>query len=75
MKMTLEKMRLMDESKMADADHPFREDISVEEFREIINESAKETIKVKAKSPIVNEAWHVTKEQIIKALNSSKSPC
>jgi hypothetical protein len=39
MKMTLEKLRNMDESEMADADHPFKKDITAEEFVEILNET------------------------------------
>lgn len=75
MKITLEKLRSKDESKMADADHPFREDITAEEFLELINESAKETIKVKAKSPVTDEAWQATQDEILRAMNSSKNPC
>jgi hypothetical protein len=75
MKMTLEKLRSMDESKMADDDHPFREDITSEEFIELLNEIAKETIKVKPLNPTTAEEWHVTQEAIIAAMNSPKNSC
>lgn len=74
MKMTLEKLRNTDESKLPDSDHPFKKDITRDEFQSIIAESAKETIKVKALNPITKEQWHVTKEQILKALNNTKNP-
>jgi hypothetical protein len=72
MKMTLEQLRKMDESKMADDDHPFREDITAEEFLEILNASAAETIKVKALNPITDEDWLASQEEMLRALNNSK---
>ena len=73
--MTLEKLRSMDESKMADDDHPFREDITAEEFVELLNESAKETIKVKPLNPTTAKEWESTKDAILAAMNSSKNDC
>ncbi len=75
MKMTLEKLRNMDESELADADHPFKQDITAEEFVEILNEIAKESIKVKALSPLSEEDWSLTQEEILKAMNSPKNSC
>jgi hypothetical protein len=75
MKMTLEKLRNMDESELADADHPFKKDITAEEFVEILNEIAKESIKVKALSPLSEEDWSLTQEAILKAMNSPKNSC
>jgi len=72
--MTLEKLRNTDESKLPDSDHPFKKDISAKEFLAIIEESAKETIKVKAQNPVSDAEWNVTKEQILKALNNTKNP-
>jgi hypothetical protein len=72
MKMTLEQLRKMDESKMADDDHPFREDITAEEFLEILNASAAESIKVKALNPITDEEWLASQEEMLRALNNSK---
>ncbi|MFM9055987.1 MAG: hypothetical protein ACKOQY_04770 [Bacteroidota bacterium] len=65
----------MDESELPDSDHPFKEDITAEEFRQLINESAMETIKVKALKPRLDEDWHVQKQAILDAMNSSENPC
>ena len=73
--MTLEKLRQMDESEMADDDHPFKKDITAEEFRELLKEMAAESIKVKALNPITTEEWNVTQEAILKAMNSPKNSC
>jgi hypothetical protein len=75
MKMTLKKLRETDESKLPDSDHPFKKDITVEEFRAIINESAEQVRNVKPLKPRTDEDWHITKEQILKAMNNSKDPC
>lgn len=72
MKITLEEFRKMDESKMADSDHPFREDITSEEFLELINESARQVRDIKPLNPRTNEAHEKWKEEVLKAMNSSK---
>lgn len=73
MKMTLKKLREMDESELPDSDHPFKKDITAEEFRAIIKESAKETIKVPALNPVTDEEWEIRKKEILEALNNSKN--
>lgn len=75
MKITLEELRKKDESAMADADHPFREDITAEEFLELLNESAKETIKVKPLNPTTAKEWESTIDAILAAMNSPKNDC
>lgn len=75
MKMTLEKLRKMNESELPDSDHPFKEDITAEEFAQIIEESAKETIKVKPLSPINDQEWEERKQEMLDALNRAKNPC
>lgn len=75
MKITLEELRKKDESTMADDDHPFREDITAEEFVELLNESAKETIKVKPLNPTTAKEWESTIDAILAAMNSPKNDC
>ncbi len=75
MKITLEKLRSMDESKMADDDHPFREDITSEDFIELLNQIAEKSRKVKPLNPTTAEEWHITQEEILKAMNSPKNDC
>ena len=72
MKMTLDQLRKMDESKMADADHPFREDITGEEFLELLNALAAESIKVKPLNPITDEDWLASQKEMLRAMNNSK---
>jgi len=74
MKMTYEKLKNIDESKLPDSDHPFKKDITGEEFVDILNEIAKKTIPLKPLTPISKEEWNATTEQILKALNNTKNP-
>jgi hypothetical protein len=74
MKMTLEKLRNTDESKLPDSDHPFKKDITAEEFVDILNEIAKKTISIKPLTPITNPEWNAKTEEILNTLNNTKNP-
>ena len=75
MKITLEELRKKDESTMADDDHPFREDITAEEFVDLLNQIAAESRKVKPLNPTTSKEWESTKDAILAAMNSPKNDC
>ena len=73
MKSILQRIREKDESEMADADHPYRKDITMEEFIEAINQSYQETRKIAGKN-IPSAAEKEERENaILAALNSSSN--
>jgi len=74
MKTTLDQIRNKDESEMADSDHPQKKDISDSNFLSLLNEVAKESIKIKPLTPISDQEWNVTQEEILKALNNTPNP-
>jgi len=74
MKTTLDQIRNKDESKMPDSVHPQKKNISDSNFLSLLNEVAKESIKIKPLTPISDQEWNVTQEEILKALNNTPNP-
>ena len=75
MKITLEELRNMDDSEFKDDDHPFKKDITEEEFLELVKQSVKESKKIKPKNPISQTEWKQREQAILDALNNTENPC
>ena len=74
MKITLEKLQEMDESKLPDSDHPFKQDITGDEFRDLLNQIAEKTKNIKPLNPITDEEWQAKQDAILAAMNSHENP-
>ncbi len=70
----LDKIISKDESLMKDADHPFRKDITAEEFDQALTELAEKFKNLRAANPMTEEEKKKRGNAILKALNSPENP-